>query len=78
MDDEKKDRFDRMARRSGKSSSEVIRELVDDYIQRNDMRSYLKTAMDEIGHEMKRKGVTQPEINKAVKEVRLQARLRKL
>ncbi len=77
MDKEKKERFDRMARRRGKSSSEVIRELVDGYIERHDMRGYLAPIWDEISADFKKRNITQKDINEAIKEVRKQAREKK-
>jgi predicted DNA-binding protein len=74
MDEEKKVRLDRLARRRGKTSSQVIRELVDNYIERHDMRGYLGKLMEEMGEDMKRKGITQRDINKAIKEVREEER----
>ncbi len=77
MDKEKKERFDRIARRRGKSSSEVIRELVDGYIERHDMRGYLKTLWDDIGADLKEKGYTVKDVDRVIKEVRAEARLEK-
>jgi predicted DNA-binding protein len=74
MDKEKKERFDRMARRRGKTSSEVIREFVESYVERNDMRGYLGKLMDEIGADFKKRGITQKDIDRAIKEDREEQR----
>lgn len=77
MDKEKKERFERMARKRGKTVSEVIREFVDDYIVRHDMTGYLGKLMDEIGEDFKRRGVTQEDVERTIREVREEARRNK-
>ena len=77
VDKKKKDQFDRLARKKGKTSSEVIRELMDDYIERYDMRGYLDSVWNEISAEFKRRNITQKDINRTIKEVRRQARNKK-
>ena len=74
MDKEKKERFDRMARRKGKTSSEVIREFVDQYIERHDMTGFLGKLMDEIGASLKRDGYTVEDVDRIIKEVRSEQR----
>lgn len=70
VDKEKKALFDRKARISGKSSSEVIRELMDTYVQRQDMRGYLGKLLAEMGTQMKKDGFTVDDVPRIIKEVR--------
>lgn len=74
MDKEKKERFERLARKRGMTVSEVIREFVDDYTKRHDMTGYLGKLIDEIGEDFKRQGITLEDIEKTIREVREEER----
>jgi len=74
IDKDKKERFERMARKQGKTVSEVIRQFVDEYTERSDMRGYLKPIWDEVSKRFERQGITQKDIDETIKEVRAEIR----
>ncbi|HEY6171486.1 MAG TPA: ribbon-helix-helix protein, CopG family [Candidatus Kapabacteria bacterium] len=74
VDKEKKERFERMARRRGKTTSEVVRELMDEYIQKYDMKGYLSEVMKEIGDGLRRDGYTVDDVDKVIKEYKKEKR----
>jgi len=67
---EQKDKLHQLAKREGKNSSEVVRELIEDYIQNRDIEGYIDTLWNQIGKNLKRKGIGKRDIEKAVKDVR--------
>lgn len=74
VDKDKKERFERMARRRGKTTSEVVREMMDEYVERHDMRGYLSKLISDIGEDFKKQGITQADIDRTIKEVRAEKR----
>jgi hypothetical protein len=75
LDKLKKEQFERVVRKRGKTVSEVIREFIDDYISRHDMTGYLGKLMDEIGEGLKRDGFTADDVERTIREVRLESRV---
>jgi hypothetical protein len=63
-----------MARQKGKTSSEVIREFVDQFIERHDMTGFLGKLMDEIGAGLKKDGYTVEDVERIIKEDRNERR----
>ncbi len=70
IDDEVKNRLNRLARLEGKTTSEVVRELIEERIKERDIGAYVDGLWDRIGKKLKAKGVTSATINRAVKEAR--------
>jgi predicted DNA-binding protein len=70
IDPEIKDRFNRLARVEGKTTSQMVRELMEDYIKERDIGTYVDDLWDRIGGKLRSKGVKQRDIDKAIKEVR--------
>lgn len=70
MDPEVKDRFNKLARVEGKTTSQMVRELIEDYIKERDIGTYVDDLWDRIGGKLKSKGVKQRDINRAIKEAR--------
>ena len=67
---EVKERFNKLARVEGKTSSQMVRELIEDYIKDRDIGTYVDDLWDRIGGKLKSKGVRQRDIDKTIKEVR--------
>ena len=65
-----KERFNKLVRMEGKTSSQMVRELIEDYIKERDIGTYVDDLWDRIGGRLKSKGVRQRDINKTIKEVR--------
>ena len=57
MDPEIKDRFNKLARVEGKTTSQMVRELIEDYIKERDIGTYVDDLWDRIGGKLKSKGV---------------------
>ncbi len=70
IDSEVKERFSKLARVEGKTSSQMMRELIEDYIKERDIGAYVDDLWGRIGRKLKSKGVGQRDIIKAIKEVR--------
>jgi len=70
IDREVKQRFSRLARVEGKTSSQMMRELIEDYIKERDIGTYVDDLWSRIGRKLKSKGVKQRDISRAIKEAR--------
>jgi predicted DNA-binding protein len=70
IDSETKTRLNRLARVEGKTTSQMVRELIEDYIKEKDIGTYIDDLWDRIGGKLKSKGIKQREINRAIKESR--------
>ena len=70
IDDEIKNRLNKLARLEGKTTSEMVRELIERYIEERDISRYIDDLWSRIGKKLKSKGVTPATINKAIKETR--------
>lgn len=67
---ELKARVNRIAKTEGKSVSEVVRELLEDYVRDRDMGAYVDDLWDRIGGKLSARGVGRKEIQRVIKEVR--------
>ena len=72
MDPKLKDRLDTLARREGKTTSEIVRELIEEYIKEKDIGPYIDDLWDRIGRKLKSKGTKLSDIDRAVKGARKQ------
>ena len=70
IDDEVKNRLSKLARLEGKTTSEMVRELIEEYIKERDISAYIDDLWNRTGKQLKSKGVTPATINKAIKETR--------
>lgn len=70
MDPELKDKLNRLARTEGKTTSQMVRELIENYIKEHDISSYIDNLWGRVGKKLKSKGVTPTSIDKAIKDVR--------
>jgi predicted DNA-binding protein len=70
IEPELKEKVSRAARAEGKTTSEVIRGLIEDYIRDRDMGSYIDDLWDRIGRKLKSKGIAEEDVAKAIREVR--------
>ena len=67
IDDEVKNRLNKLARLEGKTTSEMVRELIEERIKERDIGAYVDDLWNRIGKKLKSKGVTSAEIEKAIK-----------
>jgi predicted DNA-binding protein len=70
IDSEIKNRISKLARVEGKTTSQMVRELIEDYIRQKDIGSYIDNLWDRIGGKLRAKGISQRDINRAIKESR--------
>ena len=64
-----KDRLKKTSQSEGKASSQVVRELIEDYVTTHDMSYYIDDLWDRIGTKLKEK-FTVNDIDKIIKQVR--------
>jgi predicted DNA-binding protein len=69
-----KNQLNRLARVEGKTSSQMVRELIEDYVKERDINAYIDDLWDRIGRKLIAKGVKSKDINRTIKEVRKKAR----
>jgi len=70
IDGEVKNRLNKLARNEGKTTSEIVRELIEERIKERDIGAYIDDLWNRIGKKLKSKGITPAAINKAIKESR--------
>ena len=70
IDNEVKNRLNKLARIEGKTTSEMVRGLIDEYIKERDIGAYIDDLWDRTGRKLKSKGVTPASIDKAIKTSR--------
>lgn len=70
IDPEVKKRLSKLARVEGKTTSQMVRELIEDYIKERDISAYVDDLWNRIGGKLKSRGVKPSDINRAIKEVR--------
>jgi predicted DNA-binding protein len=65
-----KARVNILAKAEGKSVSEVVRELLDEYVKNRDIGSYIDGLWERIGAGLKSRGVRPSDIQRAIKHAR--------
>ena len=70
IDDELKEKLNRLARKEGKTVSEIVRELIRDYLKTRDISAYIDELWGRIETKLKERGVTPERVKKAIVHVR--------
>jgi len=70
MDPEIKNRINKLARVEGKTTSQMVRELIENYIRERDIGPYIDGLWDRIGGKLKSKGIRPRDVDRAIKEAR--------
>jgi hypothetical protein len=70
IDPELKTKVNNLAKAEGKSVSEVIRELLAEYVQNRDIGSYVDDLWGRIGTKLTKRGVRPVDIQRVIKETR--------
>jgi hypothetical protein len=70
IDTELKERLSRLARAEGKTTSQMVRELIRDYVKDRDIGAYIDALWSRIGAKLASRGVLPADINRAVAETR--------
>ena len=67
---ELKNKVDRLARAQGKTTSDVVRELLEEYTRNHDIRPYIDDLWNRIGLKLSSRGVTPDKVRDAIQAVR--------
>jgi len=70
IDPELKNRLSRLARAEGKTSSQMVRELIGEYVKDRDIGVYIESLWDRIGKKLMERGVRPADVGKAISETR--------
>jgi predicted transcriptional regulator len=70
IDAELKSKLSRLARAEGKTSSQMVRELIGDYVKDRDIGAYVDDLWDRIGKKLKERGIKAADIEEAIAETR--------
>ena len=70
IDPELNTKVNNLAKAEGKSISEVIRELLAEYVQNRDIGSYIDDLWGRIGTKLTKRGVRPVDIQRVIKETR--------
>ncbi len=65
-----KEKASHLAAREGKSLSELVRELLTNYIREHDLASYIDSLWRRVGMKLEEDAVTPAEIHRIIEEVR--------
>ena len=68
IDSEMKNRLNKLARVEGKTTSQMVRELIEGHIREKDIATYIDDLWDRIGGKLRSKGIDQRDIRRAIKE----------
>jgi predicted DNA-binding protein len=70
IDPEIKKKLTQLARSEGKSSSQIIRDLIAEYVQDRDIGGYIDSLWSRISQKLRHKGLKSENIRQVIKEVR--------
>ena len=70
LDPELKAKVNNLAKAEGKTVSEVVRELLEDYVRDRDIGSYIDDLWGRIGRKLASRGILSKDIQRTIKEVR--------
>ena len=65
-----KKKLAKVARNESKTVSQVIRELIENYIRDQDIGIYINDLWDRIGSKLKSRGIKLADIDRTIKEIR--------
>ena len=65
-----KNKVNNLAKAEGKNVSEVVRELLEDYVRDRDISFYIDDLWERIGGKLKSRGYTLNDIHRVIREVR--------
>ena len=70
IDRELKSRISALAKAEGKNVSQVVRELIEDYVRTRDIGPYIDDLWNRIGGKLKTRKIGAREIRQAIRKVR--------
>lgn len=72
---ELKRKLARMAGLEGKTTTQVVRDLIEEYVKQRDMPGYIDDLWTRIGTDLARKGIRRTDVAKAIKAFRKSRRV---
>jgi predicted DNA-binding protein len=70
LDPELKERLMKVARRDGKTASQVVREIIESYVTDRDFGARVADLWSRIGDKLKQRGTTAADVDDAIRAVR--------
>jgi predicted DNA-binding protein len=70
IDDETREKFQRVSRMEGKTASEKMRELIENYIRKADLSQVVDDLWDRIGAKAQTQGVSAGDVDRIIRETR--------
>lgn len=70
LDPELKARVNHLAKAEGKSVSEVVRELIEDYVRDRDISSYIDNLWERVGGKLAARRIKPQDVQRAIQEAR--------
>jgi predicted DNA-binding protein len=70
IDDETRDKFQRVSRMEGKTASEKMRELIENYVRKADLSQVVDDLWDRIGAKASKQGVNAKDVDRIIRETR--------
>ena len=70
IDPELKRKLNELATLEGKTSTQVVRDLIADYVKDRDMGSYIDSLWARLGADLRKRGVVAADVPAAIREVR--------
>lgn len=70
LDSDTKNKLAKLAQSEGKNTSQVVRELIEKYIQNRDMNNYIDTLWEKIGEKLRANNTSPNNVERAIKDVR--------
>ena len=70
IDPELKEKIQQLARYEGKTTSGMVREIIEDYVNERDIGTYVDDLWKRIGKKLRSKGKKQSDIRKEIKKAR--------
>lgn len=70
IDDETKEKFQRVSRMEGKTASEKMRELIENYVRKADLSQVVDDLWERIGTTAHEKGVSVKDVDRIIRESR--------
>ena len=70
IDEETKERFQRVSRMEGKTASEKMRELIECYIRKADLSQVVDDLWERIGTKARKSGVSEDDVERIIRETR--------
>jgi predicted DNA-binding protein len=70
IDEETKERFQRVSRMEGKTASEKMRELIESYVRKADLSQVVDDLWERIGTKARKSGVSEEDVDRIIRETR--------